>query len=693
MTRRPCLQVGNQQHNDYAGNTFTGILFRAPINHSSNPSYNGVLISRYSRISGLTTVNTATPHGFVTGDFVTILWTDHVNLWGDVPYITVTSPTQFTYLRPGAVDVPLYTGPGVVALAYDAILDNAQGTSFVDIKGTEVGSYGAFANFFDFWDDEAASVVRYDNGAVPMIRSNLWVGANFFSGGALNIPDKTHQLAPVIKIDGGSITAQDSACGTILNSNGFFVSGIVCQASGPWQWRVETATGNYGGGDFENVYAESSVGANPAAGFWQCPLGCSPWPGTGIAGLLTHLNVGSVTYRGAFTPSGQIQWDCTGYPKCASTATLYYWYWLVVHDLTTGLYTGPIPIHYFLSTNSTETPTIPWARWANGSDKIAYDLIRTHSKSAGIPSPMPYVGTGGCPGGTNQACGTVVASMAQCAGFVCNYTDNLATATTAYAVHASNWGGQMLGFMPATFGTTTSVAEMDHEPGWPSYQVGNSNNPSIIAQFCDKYGAPQPGGGYVVCPQGNSATNNASPFETAEILQDGSAQGGGQDAYVAKGRMIFQQWGLGRSNRHVITIDDSQTAFTRTVFGMRAPASPNDLWIGVDNIRPGYGQQNAQGFAFGGPVMITRYIASVGDAYNAAVKTYQERLTKTLEEYRVPVQVDPVPFASLTKCSAISEGTFATVSDSTVNIFGAVVAGGGTYHEPVYCNGTSWTVY
>ena len=48
--------------------------------------------------------------------------------------------------------------------------------------------------------------------------------------------------------------------------------------------------------------------------------------------------------------------------------------------------------------------------------------------------------------------------------------------------------------------------------------------------------------------------------------------------------------------------------------------------------------------------------------------------------------------ASLSACNAAAEGTRAGVTDATANTFGATAAGGGSYHEPVYCNGTAWMI-
>lgn len=52
-------------------------------------------------------------------------------------------------------------------------------------------------------------------------------------------------------------------------------------------------------------------------------------------------------------------------------------------------------------------------------------------------------------------------------------------------------------------------------------------------------------------------------------------------------------------------------------------------------------------------------------------------------------QIDPVLFVDLPDAMS---GQLACISDSTVNTWGAVVAGGGTYTVLAFYNGTSWTV-
>lgn len=56
------------------------------------------------------------------------------------------------------------------------------------------------------------------------------------------------------------------------------------------------------------------------------------------------------------------------------------------------------------------------------------------------------------------------------------------------------------------------------------------------------------------------------------------------------------------------------------------------------------------------------------------------------------LQVSPTAFAGLPVCASGTEGSLRPVSDSTTNVWGATVTGGGSNHVLTYCDGTNWTV-
>jgi len=52
----------------------------------------------------------------------------------------------------------------------------------------------------------------------------------------------------------------------------------------------------------------------------------------------------------------------------------------------------------------------------------------------------------------------------------------------------------------------------------------------------------------------------------------------------------------------------------------------------------------------------------------------------------------PLAFASLPACAAGTEGSFASINNSTTAVGGATITGGGANHVLGYCNATNWIV-
>jgi hypothetical protein len=59
---------------------------------------------------------------------------------------------------------------------------------------------------------------------------------------------------------------------------------------------------------------------------------------------------------------------------------------------------------------------------------------------------------------------------------------------------------------------------------------------------------------------------------------------------------------------------------------------------------------------------------------------------------RGTVQLDPTTFGNLPSCAAGTEGLQKAISDSTTDMWGATITGGGSRHVLAYCDGTHWTV-
>ena len=629
--RGACLQVGDLNNsNHYGNNTIQGFSFRTPVNYSTNAAFAGVAITQTQRASQVATITTATAHGFRPGDMVTILFTDDSRYWGDAIVQSVPSGTTFTYAHPGA-DLAAQTTPGVVALAYEAVLDNGMNTHLTDISYDLVGETGHFNNFFDFWDDENATIEHFNNNAISLNANGNWTGSFVFSGG--NPPNARQQVAAVITLRDSTITANYSNGVTVYNSNGVYVENTVLQATGPWQVYASNSTGNYQGAALRNIYSESSASSNPVT------PARSPFPGVGVAGLIA----GPTSGAGQFTVSGAggVQgW----FPSGGSGSTLYS-YFIVAKDVTKGTQTSPMQVLNYKSTGS-DTITVRWPRVANQTDTITYDVIRATSPST-IGSVYPSLGN--CNGGSTTACGSVAVNQAQCAGLVCSYTDSGSVVTHSYAfLPTSGTYAGNLAFWPGSIvSANKSVAvDVEHQN---VVGVGLSYGPIQVANRCLGYGQASPGG-YTSCASSVTTPNNSVPNQTAMLMTDGAAAGGGQ--MLSKGRLNFSTspWAALQPH-HIITLVDSQPALTRATIGYRPPASANDVWIGTDVPARGVGLAAGQ-LALGAPVAITNYIGGTGDG---TTQNWQERLTAKQKVFAISVKIKEGSSLTVGEGSPLSE--------------------------------------
>ena len=613
MGRGACLQVGNlTDSNAFGNNTVQGFSFRTPTNYSSNPAYAGVAITATQKTAQLVTITTASAHGFRPGDMVTILFTDNNAYWGDAIVTAVPSSTTLQYAHTGS-DIASQTTPGVVALAYVAVLDNGMNTHFTDISYDRVGENGSFNNFFDLWDDENATIDHFNNNAASLNYGANWTGSFVFSAGNQG---SLNQIAPVITLRDSTITANFSNGVTVYNSNGVYVENTVLQATGPWQVYAANSTGNYQGAYLKNIYSESSASANPVS------PARSPFAGTGVAGLIAgptsavgNFAVVGVSGVGGAFPSG-------------GSGSAQYSYFIVANDVTIGSHTSPMQVLNYNSTGS-DSITVRWPRVANGIDSITYDVIRT-TTPVGVGAVYPSYGN--CNGGTTSSCGYVAQNLAQCTGLVCTYTDSGSSVPGSYTVRLGTYGGNLI-FWPGSIVSVNKSVAVDIEHG-NVVGVGLTNSPLQIANRCANYGQTSPGG-YTACSSSVTSANNGVPNQTATLMTDGSAAGGGQT--VSKGRLNFatSPW-ASLQPHHIITLIDSQPGLTMGTTGYRPAASSNDVWIGTDVPAGGVGLTSGQ-LAFGAPVSITNYIGATGDG---AHTNWLERLSAGLKEFNVGVKFD-----------------------------------------------------
>jgi hypothetical protein len=624
--RGPCLQMGDLVNtNHYTNNAVRGLSFRSPTNVSLIPAYAGLVVTSTSATGGYGTTTTATAHGFRPGDIVTTLFTDNPTFWGDAivkdcgsgthAAACTSSSTTFRYGHSGNID--LQSTPGVVALAYEAILDNADATHFTDIQYDVGGELGHFNNFFDMWDDENATIDHFNNNAIGLNNSDKWMGSFLFSGGASNIG---HQLAPVITLRDSNITANYSSGITDYNSNGLYIENTVIQASGLWQVYSSNVAGNYQGAYLKNIYSESSLSANSLS-----PIR-SPFPGTGIAGLIAGPSTAAANFEVA--GSGVTQ----GAFQTGGSGLIAFTYYIVANDRTARTQTSPMQVLNWKSTGN-DSPVLRWPRVANGTDIIAYDVIRM-ATPVGVGATFPYVG--GCDGGSGGACGSVVTSLSQTAacsgGLVCTYTDSGSSVTSPYTIRQGTYSGN-LSFWPGSLVSVNRSVTVDVELG-NVVGLGLFGNPLQIANQCTGYGAASPGG-YTACSASVTSANNSVPNQTATIITDGDANTGGNQT-ATKGRLNFSTTPFTSIQpHHIITLIDSQPALTQATSGYRPPASANDTWIGTDVSRGGVGLNSGQ-LAFGAPVSITNYIRATGDSVDP---NWLERLTSKQKTFAVPVKI------------------------------------------------------
>jgi hypothetical protein len=621
LGRGPCIQIGDRTNaNHYANNTIRGLSFRTPSDYSSDPSYAGVNISSIMWSSGVVTVTTASPHGFHVGDLVTQLFADSASYWGDIVIASVPTSTTYTYSKSTGVNLPLT--PGIVALSYEAVLDNANGTHFENINYDVSGEVGHFNNFFDFWDDENAVIEHFNNNAINLNRGATWMGSFVFSGGAGG--HGSAQNAPVITLRESNITANGSSAVTVYNSNGLYVENTVIQASGPWQVYSSNSTGNYQGAYLKNLYSESGAVMNPVFPAY------SPLAGTGIAGLIAGVTSGAGNFR--IAGNGTLGQFASG-----GSGSTPYSYFIVANDKTSRTQTSPMQVLNWLSTGSDEI-RVRWPRIANGTDTITYDVIRT-TTPLGVGGVYPY--PGGCLGGRSVACGYVAQGLTQSAacsgGLVCSYIDSGAASTSPYEENPTahplqgNYTGNLI-FWPGSIVSVNKSVTVDVEEG-NVVGVGLNGNAIQVANQCSGYGPASPGG-YTACLASLTTPNNSVKSQTATLLSDGANSGGEQPQ--SKGRLSFTTSPFTTlSPHHIITLIDSQPALTQSTSGYRPPASASDVWIGTDVPSRGVGLAAGQ-LAFGAPVSITNYIAATGDSVHA---DWLERLTSTQKAFAVPVRI------------------------------------------------------
>ena len=135
----------------------------------SDTTLAGVAITQTQMTSQVVTITTASAHGFRVGDMVTILFTDNSSYWGNAHDHRGTE-LDYVSVRTHWSQYSSAASPGIVALAYVAVLDDAMDTHLLDISYDKASENGSFNNFFDMWDDENATIDHFNNQGVSAER-------------------------------------------------------------------------------------------------------------------------------------------------------------------------------------------------------------------------------------------------------------------------------------------------------------------------------------------------------------------------------------------------------------------------------------------------------------------------------------------------------------------------------------------
>lgn len=638
FTLSRCLQTGDLTNsNDYGGITVRGIRLRA---NANDAGCSVISTQETGGASGVRTVNytnTPTPCTFKVGEFIRVDLTDDPSYWGDHVVVAATS-TSVSWTQ-GTVDIPLQTTPGTLAHTNNAVLDNAGETKWLDLKYQDVASGSCtnprtanrcqFNAFFDFWDDENATVDNFtsDGSGLECWTSYCgWfvysvgnVGPTYCNGGT---------CAPVISIAHSNITG---GCGNGVvdhNNNGLHITDTVIQGMGYANVVSSNITGNFQGTLLDNVYNES-VG---------CPN--TPYSGVttgGVAGDLFGISssVASFTVHGLLT-GGAVPLTGSGVVPFTGAGATQFNYWIVAHDTTIGSATAPMLAQSTLN-NQTGFISVNWPRIAPAffqpsgqavTDSITYDVIRTTGILHAIapPSVGPY--NGGCLGGSITACGSVVTGQAQTSGLIQNYVDTGSLTTLSY---------------PVAFVTNTLFTNL---PFWPGDMIIAAVLPRV---FVDQV---QPNtvvvGGWANGPQlysvqGAGAENvwigmadtgnyaNGAPLSEALVMSDVPGDAGATNSVKGKLNFYHASGNPPGGGMSIITLFDSNTSKTMATTGHRAPMDAADTFIGIDNPTRGFSNSAVQ-LAIGASTSVSYYINSLPNN-----SSFLERLTASAKTFKVPV--------------------------------------------------------
>lgn len=611
-TRDRCMFLGDMNSsNDFGGVTVRGLRF------GSGVTQDGCLLTNTSLTSNVVTITTAGGCTAIkTGDYVVIDFVDSTSnaYWGVHGPVTV-SGTSVTYSYTTA-NIASQATPGTISIENAIIEDNAFPGTMDNIKFTSGAGSNKFAEGLVIDNDQKATISGFDNTGGGLLCTANHCGSYVYSAGST-------AATPVIYIDKSNISPQCNGNGvTNYANNTTSIKDTVIQGFGMWGVLTSTMLGSFGGTIMDNIYNEE--GAGPCV---------SPYSGAvfSAAGVMLGSG-GTLNIRGGEQPNGRI-------PQFANTGATQNNYFVVVHDVTAGIYSYPLLAGTALTNGAgTITGQFPHVPPATPGDTIQYDVIRM------VPSTLSANGVvvpafGLCTGGSTTACGSIIVGQAQCAGLICTFTDTASANTTSYTVNFPGWfpilnfwpGGMVVYGNGGTNVANTAPVFIDSDIGSgtsPWISVAGNLQPTFYVRKC--YGNSLSGGAWEQCLEGDSHGNSLNV--TGGLL----LQNGGQNGMPAgvKGRLNFMVPPSGAVNQaNIITLVDSEGAKTIATPTGRPAWGANDTWIGLDQATGGSTFNLAQ-LAFGAPVAISNYI---GAQPNSGGTNFLERLTASLKTFKVPI--------------------------------------------------------
>ena len=598
----------------------------------------------------------------VQGTFSTHYWGTHI--------VGTTSASSWTYDDPncgGARSVATEPSAGGNAYENALIEDDGQGNQFDHIAVDFPMGFqrGALNNLIVVLNDQAAHIsdVQLITGLDGC--TLIYCANGIYAPG----PFRTH--AAVIYADHLNFSISCTGNGiTDYSGNTLSVSDSVIQGFNEWAIADGVLKGGYGPSTLTNVYNEVGNCTNPL------------YPGSGPAkqgeaGLLAFGQ--SNTVRGGEGPGGSMpQFAASGNQRTQ------YNYYLLVRDSLLGT-SLPLWCGYALVDSSDPQGTITVAcPRVGGTNRVTYDLLRTTGKG----NLRVYPSAAECRGGSTMACGAVVIDHAQCSTIICSFTDHANAKTISYAVNAYPTYFPKLNFWPGSI--VLDITADTKSPLYAATQIygddtGIAGGNAMIAlqsqmssgMFKNCNSATV--GVQLTCLEGNSANN---PAVIGTLLQNGGTAGGGVNGI--KGRLnFFNPPGYLGNTGEVITVFDCHPEKTLATASYRPQGDACDNYLGVDHVSGIF----SVGVAYGASNSQSWYINKLPDD-----KNWSARLTANNFIFSVPLGTTAVKFTDLPTCDPTNEGLHRAVIDSTINTWGAVVSGSGSFHVEAYCNGTHWTV-